>query len=565
MSDRMKDGRPSLSDSARALGPVVKILDCTLRDGGYINNFRFGKRSIKAILEKLGKARIDIVECGFISENAADEDSSVFGSVEAIGEAIGEKRPGTMYVGMIALGEKEIAHEKLSPNDGGTIDGIRITFHEHEIERAFEFARAVRAKGYEPFMQPIGTTSYTDAALLSLIEKTNELKPFAFYIVDTLGAMYSRDLLRMFHLVDHNLAPETAIGFHSHNNLQLSFANAQTLMLLHTKRTMFIDSSVFGMGRGAGNLCTELISQYINENVAETYDVIPLLEIVDEHLASIFAETPWGYSVPFYLAAVNNCHPNYASHLLNKGTITVPTIKTLLQRIPERKRTLFNKEIIENIYLDFQSNHYLDRSVLSELKESLAGRSVLLIAPGKTIETEKERIGEFIRNENPAVIAVNFRPERFRTDYSFVSNVRRLERLKELSGGEADFDPGHIFTSNLRDHLPAGSKGKIVDYGSLLSDVEDVHDNAGLMAIQLMSKVGCSFVYLAGFDGFSRIADDNFIEGDMNSDLSKDRIHTLNTNLERALKELNARIKIHFITTSHYDVSGETLQKRDAA
>ena len=98
----------------------------------------------------------------------------------------------------------------------------------------------------------------------------------------------------MFHLLENNLDESISIGFHSHNNLQLSFSNAQELLMVHTKRNIIIDSSVLGMGRGAGNLCTELITHYINENIEGKYDTIPLLEIIDEHLSNIFNRDQMG-------------------------------------------------------------------------------------------------------------------------------------------------------------------------------------------------------------------------------------------------------------------------------
>lgn len=107
--------------------------------------------------------------------------------------------------------------------DGKSIDGIRVTFHEDEIDEALIYGKQLMDKGYKIFIQPVGTTSYSDGSLLELIRKVNNLKPVAFYLVDTLGIMYKNDLLRMFYLLDNNLDESISLGFHSHNNLQLSF------------------------------------------------------------------------------------------------------------------------------------------------------------------------------------------------------------------------------------------------------------------------------------------------------------------------------------------------------
>ena len=321
----------------------IKILDCTLRDGGYINGWNFGERTIKTVISKLSQSKIDIIECGFLEDVDFDRNKTLFNSVERMREYIEPKNEHVSYVGMIA--QPYIPIDKISDCDGRSIDGIRLTFHQNEIEEAFIYGQQLIEKGYKVFIQPVGTTSYSDSSLLELIKKVNQLNPYAFYLVDTLGIMYKNDLLRLFHLLDNNLNQSISIGFHSHNNLQLSFSNAQELLKLHTKRNIIIDSSVFGMGRGAGNLCTELVTHYINENIEEKYDPIPLLEIVDEHLSNIFTETKWGYSIPYYLAAVNCCHPNYASYLINKQTISVKSIHNILKQIPMSKRDIYDKQL----------------------------------------------------------------------------------------------------------------------------------------------------------------------------------------------------------------------------
>lgn len=229
----------------------ITILDCTLRDGGYINNWQFGRTNIQGIISKLNASGVDIVECGFLRDIPYNEDTAVFSRVSQIVPFLSEKRANTFYVAMIAYGD--ISPDAIEPYDGSSIGGIRLTFHKHEWDGAKTVAVQLMEKGYQVFIQPVGTTAYSDAELLQLIAQVNELQPYAFYLVDTLGILYRQDLLRLFYLVEHNLDPQIQIGFHSHNNLQLSFANAQELLRLDSKRDIIIDASVYGMGRGVGN------------------------------------------------------------------------------------------------------------------------------------------------------------------------------------------------------------------------------------------------------------------------------------------------------------------------
>ena len=215
----------------------IQILDCTLRDGGYINDWKFGRKTIVSILDKLDKAGIDIIECGFLTRMVQDKDCSLFGSVAEIEEVLPKRARSAMFVAMIAIGEKELHPYELAPYDGTGIEGVRLTFHQHEIAQAVGWAAILMDKGYKVFMQPVGTVFYTDIELLQLVERMNRLHPYAFYIVDTLGSMYRNDVTHRFHLINENMEPGIRLGFHAHNNLQLAFSNAQVLGKIQTKRT----------------------------------------------------------------------------------------------------------------------------------------------------------------------------------------------------------------------------------------------------------------------------------------------------------------------------------------
>lgn len=525
------------------------ILDCTLRDGGYINEWNFGKKTIKSILNKLSTSNIDIIECGFLSDVLFDENKSLFNDLDILAEYIKPKNNDVMYVGMIALGEKEISNDKIKPYDGKSIDGIRITFHQHEIDKAFILANQLMEKGYKVFMQPVGTTSYTDEEIISLVKRINELKPFAFYLVDTLGSLYKNQLLRLFYLVDHNLDNSISIGFHSHNNLQLSFSNAQELIEINSKRNIIIDSSVFGMGRGAGNLCTELLAQYVNENMEERYNVVPILEIVDEHLNSIFAKFPWGYSVPYYLAAVNNCHPNYATHLLNKQTLTVKMISRLLKMIPNKNTTLYNKKLIEDIYIEYQKHNVEDKEQLIKINDIVKEKEIIVIAPGRSIEKKKEDINKFIEDKKPVVISVNFIPPNIKPDIIFISNLKRFNSLSDcldrIDDKQIVVATSNITTENTSNLL-------VVNYSNLLNEEEIISDNAGLMLFNMLNMLQIREINLAGFDGFTNNILDNYYDDDMINGSQRDYLVEKSKAITAKVKELERKIDFNFITESVY-------------
>jgi len=231
----------------------INILDCTLRDGGYVNQWQFGEKNIKKIISKLVESKIDIIECGFLSKKTVrNKDCSIFDSVSEVKDYLPNDRGSSTFVCMINFGE--FAIEDIPTNDKSSIDGIRIAFHKKDKAAALKLCKEISDKGYLLFMQPMVAVSYTDEEFIDLIKEANKIMPFAFYIVDSFGVMRRNDLMRLYYLVDHNLEKSVTVGYHSHNNIQMAYSNAQALVDLKTKRKLIFDSSVFGMGRGAGNL-----------------------------------------------------------------------------------------------------------------------------------------------------------------------------------------------------------------------------------------------------------------------------------------------------------------------
>lgn len=524
---------------------MIHILDCTLRDGGYINDFDFGQTAIKKIIKGLNDAKVEIVECGFLQSGKADKNISLYGDISKICSYLPEQTQA-MFVAMIAYGD--IGIDEIESCDGNGITGIRLTFHEDDIDAAFSFADQLIDKGYKVFIQPVGTTTYTDKALLDLIDRVNKMNPFAFYLVDTLGMLYKNDLLRMFYLIDNNLSPTIKIGFHSHNNLQLSFSNAQELMLMHTKREIIIDSSVFGMGRGAGNLCTELLTQYINENIENRYDLIPILEIMDEYILPIYASKPWGYSAPYYIAAINGCHPNYATYLMNRQTLCIRDINTIIKSIPNDKKQLYNADLIAKLYLDYQKHTVDDREVLGNLKRLCDGREVLILAPGRTLTTHQKEIVDFIEHHDPVVFAINHIPSAFRYDRVFISNLKRFNSIEDATDKLGD---KLLCSSNISDGKPL----QTVNYSSYLNDDDTISDNAGLMLINVLRKVGVNKICLAGYDGFDTVGADNYFDGKFNLNVMYKNRDDMNVAMKTYFERLNQYMEINFITPSFYKVS----------
>ena len=532
------------------------LLDCTLRDGGYINNWHFGRNVISAVSRNLSAAKIDIIEVGFLTDKQHSDGDSLYFDCSELDEVLTESGKGISQIAaMIAIGEMEMDPERLLPADQSRLDIVRITFHntDDEIRKMVRYTEELMKKGYKVCVQPVGTTSYTDKELLELITLVNSLSPYAFYLVDTLGLLQRKELMHFVDLIDHNLGKDIRLGFHSHNNLQMSYANAQSILEYSSHRVFILDCSVYGMGRGSGNLCTELITQYIDREETDRYDLIPIYDLINDHIYPIYVSSGWGYNAHHYISAVHECHPNYASFLLNKQTLTMNEINLILKNIPNECRAVFNKRLIERLYYDFQNHTIDDAADRAELMERINGRDILLLALGKTIISHKDKIDRFIDEKHPLIIMVNSTIRDYPCDYIFVSNLKRLFMLdtEKLS------IPA-ILTSN----LPHIVKNAVyVDYAELCVEGDEA-DNAGMMLLRLVRDLGAYKVYIAGFDGFGTEPTQNYCDRRLINSVEPEAMEKKNADIGEQIRQIRCDMEIVPLTPSRYFLSGEKGRDR---
>lgn len=513
----------------------IHVLDCTLRDGGYCNNWEFGFDNIRKITDGIVNAGIEIVECGFLTNKIEyNKDVSKYTTVEEIAAVIPDNRNGKIFVAMMNYGEYN--PDELPTCDGKSIDGIRLAFHKKDLSKAIKVCERIKEKGYLVFIQAMVSLAYSDNEFLSLINRVNDIQPYAFYIVDSFGMMKSKDLIRLFYVVEHNLDENIWIGFHSHNNLQLAYSNAQTLCTVTTNRNLIIDSSVYGMGRGAGNLNTELFVSYLNDNLGTDYNIKPLLNIIDEILNDFYQRNYWGYSLPNYLSASHNAHPNYAGYLDDKKTLTVEDMNEIFSMMDDDKKVNFDKSYIEELYLSYMEKGRVNNEHIAELRAAVEGKTLLLIAPGKSSTDEKGKINSFAENKEVVSVSVNFNFDG--TDYIFLSNLRRFKELDDKSKNKC------IVTSN----VPAGKAYLSTPYKELLNDEEAVKDNAGLMAIRFFINLGVKKIYLAGFDGYTHDVKQNYGDSKLEFISKNAVLDAMNEGMNKTLSRYSKEVSVKFLT-----------------
>lgn len=521
----------------------VSLLDCTLRDGGYVNDWQFGEDTIKGFGRKIVQTGIEMFEVGFIKGDTYDSNRSVFPDIESFAPMIQPKAEGMIYVGMLDM-SAPIPLERIVPYDGTSIDGIRVIFKKDKMDEAFTYCEKIQQLGYMLFVNFVGTDLYTDKEFIEAIERFNVLRPYAMTIVDTFGLIKRKQFLRLAYLADNNMADGITLCYHAHNNLQQAFGNAEALVELNLKRDICIDACVFGMGRGAGNLNLELFAEYMNENYNTHYRIEPMLEIMDEYLNDIYKTKFWGYSLPLYLSANAGCHPNYAIYLESKDSLTVRSFNELLRSIPKEEKAKFSKEKAEKFYREYQENFLDDRETTKELSKLFAGRNVLLLAPGKSLLEHMDAVKKEADKDNTIVIAVNFDNAEFPIDYIFSSNMRRYHKIQGKTNAKC------IITSNMKE---ATQYDYMVNFASYALSEPDIIDNSGIMVLRLLIELGVKNVKIAGMDGYSGIQSGDYFDRGLDFDFSA-QAERRNQLISDEIEKIRRKLQLTFMTPTCYEV-----------
>lgn len=516
---------------------MIKILDCTLRDGGYINDWNFKDSQIIKILNSLKNSNIDVIECGYLNDKKSNlQDTTLFKDTKSIDKFI-KNIDDAQKVVMINHGDYDV--KNLPHKDKTHIDGIRLAFHKEKLDDALKEAKQIIDLGYHLYFQPMVTKNYTDLEFLSMIEEVNNLNPYSFYIVDSFGSMTLDEFRKYLILADSNLHKKISLGYHSHNNMQLAFSNAVSMCGMNLKREIIIDASIYGIGRGAGNLNTELIADFLNKSYDKDYDTLPLLEIIDELLSSLMKKTPWGFSPAQFLSASYNCHPNYATYLINKNTNHIVGIKKVLEKLPKEKKSSFDKVLIEQLYID--SILEQNTPIKGEFNIDKT-KKLLLIASGKSVNENKEMISSKVDDENYISISLNHIPD-FETDFYFFTNQKRFDEF----GSKVDLSKT-IITNNISTDLNPSS---VLDFKSLAFIDDKLVTNVAVVLLNHLISLGIKEVEIAGLDGYKASLDNyNYEETTFITD--QKALIEENETLRVALQNLQKNIKIDFITPSIY-------------
>lgn len=536
-----------------------------MRDGGRVINCEFPDDEIKNMTRRLSDAKLDIIEVGFLRDSQSVSykgNSTFFTDVDQIIPFL-HKNGHTMYVAFIDFGMFDF--ETLKPYDGTSIDGIRFGFtqknYKEKRQEILDCARIVKEKGYKLFIQGVNSISYSDKELLEVVDLINEIHPYSFGMVDTYGAMYQEDVDRIYGLIDNNLEKDICIDFHSHNNYQLSFAFAmEVIRLSKGVREIIIDSTLLGMGKVAGNLNTELIVDYLVRKMHYDYDFEEIMDIIDDYIYPYANEYKWGYSLPAMMAGIYKSHPNNIIYLTEKFRLQTKDIKVLLSMIDPLKRQRYDYDNIQRLYAEYVNVKIDDRQAIIDLKTVFEGKEIFIMVPGNSLNTHREEIDNYINENNPATISINFIAD-YDKAYAFFGNQKRYDLLEGKRKGR-----NVIISSNVHSN---SDEDFIVNYDSLINRGYVYFENSTIMLLKLLIKLNPCKIIIAGFDGFNPDIVANYSDSSFQNERHVAHFATLNREIGEMLSEIvdtfEPNCKVQFMTPSIYleemkRVSGKTIE-----
>jgi 4-hydroxy 2-oxovalerate aldolase len=293
--------------------PELKVLDCTVRDGGLVNAHQFGDDFVAAIYRACLDAGIDYMEIGY-KNSARVFPKEKFGPWRHCDEVdlrrvVGDHDSEVTGLKLAAMADagKSDWQTELLPAHESVLSMIRVAFYAHQVSEAVDMIRHATELGYETTANLMAVSNITETEIDTVLEAIAETPASTMVIVDSFGYLYREQIDRLYRKYATALeGTGKEIGIHAHNNLQLAFANTIEAIILGCNR---VDSTIFGFGRGAGNCHTELLLGFLRN---PKFNVRPIIEVIQQRMLPLRKELDWGPSVPYNITGQLNQHPRSA-------------------------------------------------------------------------------------------------------------------------------------------------------------------------------------------------------------------------------------------------------------
>jgi 4-hydroxy 2-oxovalerate aldolase len=491
----------------------MKILDCTLRDGGYYTNWDFSKEITDSYFNAFNNLPVEYLEVGYRSIPMNEYLGAYFYCPISLLENVKQRSKSKL---VIILNEKDIKPQDLPNLLGpcvGLIDMVRMAIDPKNFERALLLAEGVKKLGFETGFNVMYMSKWKYQP--EFLNKINEVDGLAdyFYMVDSYGGVYPSDVKETFDLVRSKT--NVKIGFHGHNNMELALINSITAMECGAD---MIDATVTGMGRGAGNLKTELLLTALNSKYGLDVNFNALTEVVDQ-FENLQKDYGWGTNLPYMVSGANSLPQKDVMEWVGKRYYSFNSIIRALQNQKDGKK---------------------DNQELEKFKPQVQHKNVLVVGGGSSVTQHKDAINEFVKtfNDDLCLIHASSKNARVFDDlknidqfYCLVgSEGHRLEKVfdKAMFNGVCVLPP---FPRKMGTYIPEAATNK--SYELSTSDFDyPLNDTHTILAMQTAIELGAENIYLIGYDGYpneniSTKEHELFIENQIIFNLAKEKFKLL--------------------------------------
>ena len=499
------------------------FLDCTLRDGGYYNSWDFDHALIQDYLVAMKAVGVDVVELGFRMTDQKGFKGACAYTTDSFVRTL-EIPEGITFCVMINASEilvNSLYSEKilgtLFPETAeiSRVSLVRIACHTHEFMEALHAFKFLNSQGYRVAFN-LMQVSECDSEELILLAKEAIKYPFdVLYFADSLGNMNSEKVQNVIELLRTHW--NGALGIHAHDNIGLGLSN--TLYALN-KGVTWVDSTVTGMGRGAGNVKTELLAIEISQLRDSNCNMKPIMALIANSFKPMKEKYGWGTNPFYYLSGINSVHPTYVQEMMADSRYNEEDIIAVIEHLGKEGGKKYSKNILGEAL-----NYYSEKPQGNWSPVKLfEGKKVILIGPGPGASVHKEAIESYIKDSKPLVMALNTQSviDNDLIDVRIACHPVRLmtdcEKLTRLS--QPLITPASILPSNVLDFM---SSIELLDYGMGIQDTSHVYKETHCIlsnpqaisyALAVASSGKAKQLLLAGFDGYST-DDPRRLENDM--------------------------------------------------
>ncbi len=486
-------------------------IDCTLRDGGYYNYWNFSDEFVKNYLLALSVAKINYVEIGFrLLENNGFKGAYAFCNDDFLNNL---DIPAGIKVAIMINSDDLISDNKLNieslkllvPLDSknSKVDLLRIACKFDDFEIIAPAFKILKQKGYKTAVNimQISKTREDQLKKISTIASKNDVD--IIYLADSFGSLIPDDIVDIVDLLKESWSGQ--IGFHAHDNK--GFALINTLKAIENG-IVWVDSTINGMGRGAGNTKTEELVLSLDRYKKDKSNLIPLLKMINNDFTKLKKKYLWGTNSYYFMAADYSIHPTYIQTILSDGRFKEEDILSVINYLECEDSTKFISHKLES-----SKNFYHGEAIGTFSPITiLNNKDVLIIGSSKNLEHHRKALEDFIRKHKPVVIALNAcsQIDDSLIDYRIACNPMRLMADLDIYLGLTQ--PLITPLSMLPKSLSRKLKGKkVLDYGIGISkDGFEFHKNYGIIPNQLVFAYVLSFIasgkankaFLSGFEGY---------------------------------------------------------------